>query len=128
MLPLGVRVYLCTKPTDMRKSFDGLIAATKTLIGQDPLSGHLFMFVNRKADYAKCLYWSRGGYCLWAKRLEAGRFAKVAVSMTAPSVNAVTMTDTQLMMWLDGIELDSTRQRKRFVLRREPSVSPEQSN
>ena len=65
-LPLGTRVFLCVKPTDMRKSFDGLIAATKTVIGQDPLSGHLFVFVNRKSDYAKCLYWSRGGYCLWA--------------------------------------------------------------
>ncbi|MGD9636905.1 MAG: IS66 family insertion sequence element accessory protein TnpB [Lautropia sp.] len=120
-LPLGTRVFLCLKPTDMRKSFDGLIAATKVVIGQDPLSGHLFVFVNRKADYAKCLYWSRGGYCLWAKRLEAGRFAKVAAtgSMSAASTNAVAMTDTQLLMWLDGIEIDSTKQRKRFVLRRD---------
>lgn len=119
----------------MRKSFDGLIAATKTLIGQDPLSGHLFMFVNSKGDYAKCLYWSRGGYCLWAKRLEAGRFAKVAsitkttatasaaTSMNAPSTNAITMTDTQLMMWLDGIELASMKQRKRFVLQRSEPAS-----
>lgn len=101
----------------MRKSFDGLIAATKTLIGQDPLSGHLFVFVNRKADYAKCLYWARGGYCLWAKRLEAGRFAKV---VSESSTHVVAMTDTQWMMWLDGIELDRLRQRKRFVLERQP--------
>ena len=46
MLPYGVRVFVCTRPTDMRKSFDGLIAATKSVIGQDPLSGHLFVFVN----------------------------------------------------------------------------------
>ena len=126
-LPLGTRVYLCTQPTDMRKSFDGLIAATKMLIKQDPLSGHLFMFVNRKADYAKCLYWSRGGYCLWAKRLEAGRFAKVAAtaSIRSASANAVTMTDTQLMMWLDGIELDRVKQRKRFVLARDQRVHRE---
>ena len=115
-LPLGTRVYLCTRPTDMRKSFDGLIAATKTVLGQDPLSGHLFVFVNRKADYAKCLYWSRGGYCLWAKRLEVGRFAKVNACASA---NAIAMTDTQLLMWLDGIELDRTRQRKRFVQKRD---------
>ncbi len=49
-LPLGVRVFLCTQTTDMRKSFDGLIAATKSVIGQDPLSGHLFVFVNRQAN------------------------------------------------------------------------------
>jgi len=119
-LPLGVRVFLCTQATDMRKSFDGLIAATKTLIGADPLSGHLFVFVNRKANYAKVLYWSRGGYCLWAKRLERGRFAK-GVTMT-PGVS-VQMTDTELMMWLDGIELSRTMQRKRFVLPARPHAS-----
>ena len=111
-LPHGVRVLLCTQPTDMRKSFDGLIAATKTLLGEDPLSGHLFVFVNRKGTQAKVLYWSRGGFCVWAKRLERGRFAHVDASGVSRS-----MTDTQLMMWLDGIELDATRQRKRFVLR-----------
>ncbi len=51
-LPHGVRVFLCTQATDMRKSFDGLIAATKSVIGQDPLSGHLFVFVNRQANRA----------------------------------------------------------------------------
>lgn len=111
-LPLGVRVMLCTQPTDMRKSFDGLIAATKQVIGQDPLSGHLFVFVNRKGTQAKVLYWSRGGYCLWAKRLEQGRFAKIG----AGDAKAVTMTDTQWMMWLDGIDLARAHHRKRFVL------------
>jgi len=119
-LPLGVRVFLCTQTTDMRQSFDGLIAATKTLIGADPLSGHLFVFVNRQANYAKVLYWSRGGYCLWAKRLERGRFAK-GVTM-APGVS-VQMTDTELMIWLDGIELSRTVQRKRFVLPARPGTS-----
>lgn len=113
-LPHGVRVYLCTRATDMRKSFDGLIAATKLVIGQDPLCGHLFVFVNKKANYAKILYWSRGGYCLWAKRLEQGRFARVAGAANASS--AVVFTDTQLMMWLDGIEMNKTVQKKRFVL------------
>ena len=102
-LPHGVRVFLCTQATDMRKSFDGLIAATQSVLGQDPLSGHLFVFVNRQANYANVLYWSRGGYCLWAKRLEQGHFAKTS----APGI-AVPMTDTQLMMWLDGIELSRT--------------------
>jgi transposase len=110
-LPHGVRVMLCTRPTDMRKSFDGLIAATRAMIGEDPLSGHLFVFVNRKANLAKVLYWQRGGYCLWAKRLEQGRFASVR-----QDTRAVAMTDTQLLMWLDGIEIARTKQRKRFVL------------
>ena len=103
--PHGVRVFLCTQTTDMRKSFDGLIAATRSVIGENPLSGHLFVFVNRKANYAKALYWQRGGYCLWAKKLERGRFAKVATQD-----RSAQMTDTQLMMWLDGIELTNARQ------------------
>jgi len=111
MLPHGVRVFLCTQPTDMRKSFAGLVAATKAVIGADPLSGHLFVFVNRQANYAKVLYWSRGGYCLWAKRLERGRFASAGGAGAA-----VAMTDTELMMWLDGIELRGTVRRKRFTL------------
>ncbi len=118
MLPHGVRVLLCTQPLDMRKSFDGLIAATKTVLSENPLSGHLFVFVNRKATQAKVLYWSRGGYCVWAKRLERGRFAparSAGVSMA--------MTDTQLMMWLDGIEIEKTRQRRRFVLSANATVA-----
>lgn len=110
-MPAGVRVFLCTQPTDMRKSFDGLIAATKTVIGENPLSGNLFVFVNRQGNYAKALYWQRGGFCLWAKRLERGRFARRATE--SPSV---TMTDTELMMWLDGIEWVDVRHRKRFEL------------
>lgn len=111
MLPYGVRVFVCTRPTDMRKSFDGLIAATKSVIGQDPLSGHLFVFVNSKSNYAKAIYWSRGGYCLWARRLEQGRFTRLLGKGTS-----VALTDTQLMMWLDGIELSHAVQKKRFSL------------
>ena len=110
-LPQGTRVLLCTQAMDMRKSFDGLIAATKTVLGEDPLSGNLFVFVNRKATQAKVLYWSRGGFCVWAKRLERGRFAA-----SRSTTSSMPMTDTQLMMWLDGIELTDTYQRRRFVL------------
>ena len=114
----GVRVYLCTQPTDMRKSFDGLVAATKSVMGQNPLSGGIYVFVNRKGNQAKALYWERGGYCVWAKRLEQGRFAKVAAAGVS-----LSMTDTQLMMWLDGIEITNTRQKKRFVLPGNAAVS-----
>lgn len=69
-----VRVFLFGEPVDMRKSFTGLYALTKHRLHQDPLSGHLFVFINRRGDYLKCLYWDRSGFCLWAKRLERGRF------------------------------------------------------
>ncbi|MEZ5653200.1 MAG: IS66 family insertion sequence element accessory protein TnpB [Burkholderiaceae bacterium] len=110
-LPHGVRVFVCTRATDMRKSFDGLVGLTRQVLGQDPISGDLFVFVNRKGTMVKVLYWSRGGFCLWAKRLERGRFA----AFSGDAITA-TLTDTQLMMWLDGIDLQSARQRIRFDL------------
>jgi transposase len=69
-----VRVHLYGHPVDMRKSFTGLYALTQQKLRQDPLSGHLFVFISRRGDYLKCLYWDRTGFCLWAKRLERGRF------------------------------------------------------
>jgi len=93
MFPPNIKVYLYTPPTDMRKSFDGLIALTRNKIKQDPLSGQLFVFVNRSRNYCKALYYSRGGYCLWCKRLEQGRFAKPGRDQAV-----VILNDTQLHM------------------------------
>ncbi len=69
-----VKIWLCSKPTDMRKSFDGLAALTKNHMAEDPLSGHLFVFINRRKTHVKILYFDRNGYCLWMKRLEQARF------------------------------------------------------
>ena len=65
-----VRVHLYGKPVDMRRSFDGLYALTRHELGQDPMSGALFVFINRRATQMKVLYWDRTGFCVWAKRLE----------------------------------------------------------
>ena len=73
--PAGVQVYLCTQPIDLRKSFDGLSGIVRGELGRDPLSGDLFVFVNRRRDFVKALYWERDGLALWSKRLERGRFA-----------------------------------------------------
>ena len=67
-----VRIWLYGPPTDMRKSFDGLSALVRTKLLEDPLSGQLFVFINRRATQLKVLYYDRGGYCVWAKRLEQG--------------------------------------------------------
>jgi transposase len=104
-----VQVYLYGSPCDMRKSFNGLIALTKNVMGKDPLSGHLFVFVNRRGNYLKALYWDRSGYCLWAKRLELGSF----ISNWTKS-HQQEMDYTQLKMLLEGIEKKS--QKKRFSL------------
>lgn len=69
-----VRVFVYGRPVDMRLGFTGLYALTKHRLQQDPMSGHLFVFVNRRGSYLKALYWDRTGFCLWAKRLERGRF------------------------------------------------------
>lgn len=73
-LPPSVRIFVCLAPTDLRRSFDGLAGMVAGVLSEDPLSGHLFVFRNRRADLIKILYWDRSGYCIWAKRLERGTF------------------------------------------------------
>jgi transposase len=111
-LPHPVRVFLHTAPTDLRKGFDALAGLVTTAFAQDPTSGHLFLFVNRRRDRLKILYWDRGdGYAIWYKRLEVGSFQIPVVPHDAVSVE---MSPTQLSLILSGIDLRSARQRKRY--------------
>lgn len=110
-LPSAVRVYLCTEPTDMRRGFDRLAEMVRSVLRQDPLSGHLFVFRSRAGDRLKLLYWDRGGYALWYKRLEKGRFA------LPESVDKDFRIDTRdLAMMLEGVEWTAARKRKRYTL------------
>jgi transposase len=102
-----IRVQLYGQPVDMRKSFDGLSALAKHGMGQDPLSGQLFVFINRRATQIKVLYFDRSGFCVWAKRLEAGRFLS-----DWRAVHSCEMDWTALKLLLEGIE--PGRERKRF--------------
>jgi transposase len=111
-LPHPVRVFLHTGPTDLRKGFDALAGLVTTAFSRDPTSGHLFLFVNRRRDRLKILYWDRGdGWAIWYKRLEVGSFQIPAVPSNAVSME---MTPTQLALILSGIDLRSARQRKRY--------------
>jgi transposase len=114
MLAIGrrPRVYLSRIPTDMRCSFEGLSARARGVIQQDPLSGHLFVFLNRQRDYIKVLYWDDGGYCIWSKRLERGTFELPMSRETHLEIDT-----NRLMLMIDGISLDSVRKRKRFTLK-----------
>ena len=103
-----VRVFLHTPPTDLRKGFDALCGLVTTAFGQDPTSGHLFLFVDRRRDRIKLLYWDRDGLAIWYKRLEIGSFQIPTNSTEAVSIE---MTATQLSLILSGIDLGSARQR-----------------
>lgn len=105
------RVFLHERPVDMRRSFTGLVALVKQVLEEDPLSGSLFVFVNRRGNYAKALYWDRTGFCLWAKRLERGVFVSRHSGVTK---RALTFTD--LKLWLEGIDASAVRRRRRFSL------------
>lgn len=106
----STRVFVCEQPTDMRKSFDGLAGCVEQIVGGDPLSGHLFVFFNRRRTMVKMLLWDRTGFCLLSKRLESGRFA------LAGEQNCREMDMAQLVLILEGIELRDTTRRKRFRL------------
>jgi transposase len=108
----NIRVFLYGEPVDMRKSFDGLYALARNGLRQDPLSGHLFAFVNRRATQMKVLYFDRSGWCLWAKRLEAGRFIA-----DWAQVRHREMDYTGLKLMLEGIE--PRLRHKRYQLLRE---------
>jgi transposase len=109
-LPSAVRIFLCSRPTDMRKSFDGLTGLVQECFGQDPLTGHLFLFLNRRRDCLKILYFDRDGLAIWYKRLEAGSFQRPG----GAEGDGVELQPAQLAMILSGIDLSSARQRKRF--------------
>ena len=110
-LPSSVRVFLHAPATDLRKGFDALCGLVTTAFGQDPTSGHLFLFVNRRRDRMKILYWDRDGLAIWYKRLEIGSFQ---IPATATKAASIEMTPTQLSLILSGIDLRSARQRKRY--------------
>ena len=117
-LPASVRIYLCTKPTDLRKGFDGLQGMVREFLGQDPLSGHLFLFLNRRRDRVKILLWDRDGFVIWYKRLEAGTFQQLdpATCTSRGSGEAgIELTTTDLALLLTGVDLASARRRKRYA-------------
>ncbi|MCA9181686.1 MAG: IS66 family insertion sequence element accessory protein TnpB [Planctomycetales bacterium] len=108
-LPPSVKIWLATEPVDMRKGFDGLTSIARDEWKRDPYSGHLFAFVGRRRDRIKILFWDRGGFVLYYKRLEKGRFQIPAVRDGQHTVN---LEGTQLSMLLSGFDLNVERLRR----------------
>ena len=117
-LPPQIRVFLYRLPTDMRKSFNGLVALTESALKQDPLSGSFFVFVNRRRDRIKILYWGQTGFCIWYQQLQKGTYQLPAADLLA-ELETIEVTRSQLSLILDGIDLSSARQRMRFQLPKE---------
>ncbi len=116
--PAAVRIFLCTQPTDMRKSFDGLVGSVREYLGQDPLSGHLFLSLNRRRNRVKILFWEPDGLVIWYKRLEAGTFQQLDRNLHAHRVSGsagLELSATELALLLTGIDLASARRRKRYA-------------
>lgn len=105
------RVWLATQPADMRCGFDRLAELAASVTGQDPLSGHLFLFRSRGGDRLKILYWDADGYALWYKRLEEGTFKLPKIEQGERSVQ---LRPSELAMMLDGIDLKSVKRVKRY--------------
>lgn len=112
--PASLRIFLCRRPTDMRKGFDGLMGLVQEVLQQDPLSGHLFVFVNRRRDRLKMLYWDRDGLAIWYKRLEAGTFQAFPTDSLEDDSLGVELSSSDLSLLLDGIDLTTVRRRKRY--------------
>lgn len=116
-LPPSVRIFVCTQPTDMRRSFDGLMALAETAVGEDPLSGHLFLFRNRRGDRVKILYWDTDGLVIWYKRLERGTFQwplDRTPPKTAEGRARLEIRADELVLLLGGIDLTSVKRRERY--------------
>lgn len=105
LLPSSVKVYLAVEPVDMRRGHDGLGALVRASYGTELLhGGHLFVFLGKRLDRCKILFWDRGGFVIYYKRMERGRFHKPRAGKDATSV---TLDPTDLAMLLDGIDLTS---------------------
>ena len=109
-LPPSTRIFLCREVTDMRRGFDSLAAMARDVIGEDPLSGHLFVFRNRRGDRMKVLYWDRDGFVLFYKRLEKGTFRFPPAFDGRADVDHATLT-----LILEGIDVSHMRRQRRFV-------------
>ena len=108
-LAANLRIYLHTQPTDMRKSFDGLSGLVRNVFQADPTNGSLFLFLNRRRDRLKILWWDRDGLAIWAKRLEKGSYE---LPRHDPDTPQLRLDATQLALLLSGVRLDSVQRRR----------------
>lgn len=110
----AMRIFVSTKPVDMRRSFDGLLELAQSTIRQDPYAGHLFLFRSRRGNLIKALWWDLDGWAIFAKRLEVGTFRFPDVRFTNGEYEPVEIERADLMMLLEGIDIGQVKRAKRY--------------
>lgn len=113
-LSSSVRIFVSTKPADMRRSFDGLVALVRQQLQEDPFSGSLFLFHSRRGNLIKILWWDVDGWAIFAKRLEAGTFSFPPVQFVDGRYVPVEIERSELLMLLEGIDTGSVKRLKRY--------------
>ncbi len=112
LMPPGVKVFIAVEPVDLRGSFYRLASYIRATLEEDPQSGHLYLFINKRRNLVKILFWSPSGYCVFAKKLEQGKFLlpdRIPDEATQHEVDFATLT-----LMLEGIDLRGARRRKRY--------------
>ena len=112
LLPRAVRVYVATAPCNLRKSFDGLSNEVRAVLAENPLSGHVFAFLNRRKNQVKLLVWTRGGFTIVAKRLERGTFT--FPQQVKSGAKSVQLDAHELAMLLEGIDVANAKTSRRW--------------
>ncbi len=110
----STRIFVCTKPTDMRRSFNGLFGMVQSLLQQDPLSGHLFIFRSRAGDFIKIFWFDLDGFAIYAKKLEIGKFSFPDIKFVNGEYAPIEIERADLMMLLHGIDSSSVKRLKRY--------------
>ncbi len=100
------KIFVCKDPTDMRASYDSLFAKAKGILGQDPYSGHLFLFINSSRTSCKCLYWDGTGLVIIAKRMDKGTFSRINPMFKGE----IVLTEAEFGLFFEGANLE-----KRFI-------------
>lgn len=121
-LPSSVRIFIYAAPTDMRCGFNRLSMLAECMMGQDPFSGHLFVFFNRCGDRCKVLAWDRTGLCIWYKRLERGTFQRPKRRPVNAAAPVLEVDADTLRCILAGIDLAAAKRRQRYVRTMPPEL------
>jgi transposase len=116
----SVPIYFCDKAVDMRLGFDGLAALVHNTLGLDPLAGGLFLFLSRRRDRVKILFWDKDGYALYSKRLEKGCFPLPCVQKPLNGPPVCTLAAHEMTLLLEGIDLAGAKKHRRFTLDKPP--------